>query len=62
MNTLRQLITHKLEHLETISAPVLQEVLDFVNNLELRLETDQKMNLSSNSTSKNSETEDTSSL
>jgi hypothetical protein len=62
MNTVRQLIAHKLEHLETISAPALQEVLNFVNNLELRLETDQKLNVSANSTSENSETEDTSSF
>jgi hypothetical protein len=62
MNTVRQLIARKLEYLETTSAPVLQEILNFINNLELRLETDQKLNLSSSSTSKNSETEDTSSF
>ena len=62
MNTVRQLITHKLEHLETIAAPVLQEVLDFVNNLELRLETDKKLNLSPNLAQETLKTEDTSSF
>jgi hypothetical protein len=61
MNTVRQLIAHKLEHLEAVSAPILQEVLDFVNNLELRLEAEQ-LNLSTDLTSETSDTEDTSSF
>ncbi len=62
MNTVRQLITHKLEHLEAISAPVLQEVLDFINNLELRLETDKQLNPTPNLAQEILQTEDTSSF
>lgn len=62
MNTVRQLIAHKLENLETISPPVLQEVLDFINNLELRLETDPKLNPTPKLPQETSEAEDTSSF
>ena len=62
MNTVRQLIASKLEHLETTSAPVLQEVLYFINNLELRLETDKQLNPTPNLAQEISETEDTSSF
>lgn len=62
MNTVRQLIAYKLDHLETISSPVLQEVLDFINNLELRLKTEQKINPIPDLAQETLETEDTSSF
>ncbi|WP_027254356.1 hypothetical protein [Planktothrix agardhii] len=50
MNTIKELILDKLEHLETLSEPVLQEVLDFVSFLEWRLNTNQQPLPSSNLT------------
>ncbi|CAN1209260.1 hypothetical protein TUMEXPCC7403_03490 [Tumidithrix helvetica PCC 7403] len=38
MNAVKELILGKLEHLEALSEPVLQEVLDFVSYLEWRLD------------------------
>jgi hypothetical protein len=37
MNAVKELILGKLEHLEILSEPVLQEVLDYVSFLEWRL-------------------------
>lgn len=50
MNAIKELILDKLEHLETLSEPVLQEVLDFVSFLEWRLNTNQRPLSSSNLT------------
>ena len=50
MNAIKELILDKLEHLETLSEPVLQEVLDFVSFLEWRLNTNQQPLPSSNLT------------
>ncbi|MBE9143874.1 hypothetical protein [Planktothrix mougeotii] len=50
MNAIKELILDKLEHLETLSEPVLQEVLDFVSFLEWRLNTNQRPLPSSNLT------------
>jgi hypothetical protein len=37
MNAVKELILGKLEHLEILSEPILQEVLDYVSFLEWRL-------------------------
>ncbi|VXD15809.1 conserved hypothetical protein [Planktothrix serta PCC 8927] len=61
MNAIKELILDKLEHLETLSEPVLQEVLDFVSFLEWRLNTNQRPLPSSNLTENPSDSaEDTS--
>ncbi len=49
MNAVKELILDKLEHLESLSEPVLLEVLDFVSFLEWRLNTNQKPSLTSSS-------------
>jgi|GEM_PF-1630755 len=48
MNTVKELILGKLEHLEALSEPVLQEVLDFISFLEWRLGKSQQLVLNSN--------------
>lgn len=47
MNAVKEIILDKLEHLEALSEPVLLEVLDFVSFLEWRLNTDQRLSLTS---------------
>ena len=49
MNAVKEIILDKLEHLEALSEPVLLEVLDFVSFLEWRLNTNQRMSLTSSS-------------
>ena len=49
MNAVKETILDKLEHLEALSEPVLLEVLDFVSFLEWRLNTDQRLSLTSSS-------------
>ena len=62
MKGVKELILDKLEHLESLSEPVLQEVLDFVRFLEWRLDTDRRVAPSSNSTDESLGEEDTSSF
>lgn len=47
MSAVKELILGKLDQLETLSEPILQEVLDFVSFLEWRLDTNQQSILSS---------------
>ncbi len=62
MNAVKELILDKIEYLETLSEPVLQEVLDFVSFLEWRLHTtNQHLTASSDSVDINLE-KDTSSF
>jgi len=46
MTAIKERIIDKLKHLETISEPVLQEVLEFVSYLEWRLATNRQQNFS----------------
>jgi len=48
MSAVKELILGKLEQLEILSEPILQEVLDFVSFLEWRLDTNQQSILNSN--------------
>jgi hypothetical protein len=47
MSAVKELILGKLDQLEILSEPILQEVLDFVSFLEWRLDTNQQSILSS---------------
>lgn len=47
MTVVKELILGKLDRLETLSEPVLQEVLDFVSFLEWRLDPSRSLTLSS---------------
>ena len=47
MNAIKESILGKIEHLEALSEPVLLEVLDFVSFLEWRLNTNQRLSLTS---------------
>jgi hypothetical protein len=58
MTVVKELILSKLNRLETLSEPVLQEVLDFVSFLEWRLDPSRRLNLSSNADEEVLETED----
>ncbi len=49
MNAIKELILGKIEHLETLSEPILQEVLDFVSFLEWRLQANNQLTESSSS-------------
>jgi hypothetical protein len=49
MSAVKELILGKLDQLEILSEPILQEVLDFVSFLEWRLNTNQRLFLTSSS-------------
>ncbi|MFM7885138.1 MAG: hypothetical protein ACKPCM_00230 [Pseudanabaena sp.] len=62
MNAVKETILDKLEHLEALSEPVLLEVLDFVSFLEWRLNTNQRLFLTSSSLTETTLEEDTGSF